>query len=102
MLTQSQPVLPLATHKYKEVACPICHFMEDLKSASIGPLLQIMWLTNRAQKPTRRSIATCGNGAATGNDRGTGRGPSWWRGPSCPIQMRMHSFAVLYRTAEVS
>ncbi|KAL8665636.1 MAG: hypothetical protein Q9202_002140 [Teloschistes flavicans] len=24
------PVLPLSTHKYKEVACPICHFMQDL------------------------------------------------------------------------
>ncbi|KAL8782629.1 MAG: hypothetical protein Q9213_005216 [Squamulea squamosa] len=26
------PVLPLATHKYKEVACPICHFTQDLKN----------------------------------------------------------------------
>ena len=26
-----QPVIPLATHKYKEVACPICHFMQDLR-----------------------------------------------------------------------
>lgn len=24
------PVLPLATHKYHELACPICHFMQDL------------------------------------------------------------------------
>ena len=28
-----QPVIPLATHKYKEVACPICHFMQDLRYA---------------------------------------------------------------------
>jgi hypothetical protein len=40
MLTQSQPVLPLATHKYKEVACPICHFMEDLKCAKDRPCAQ--------------------------------------------------------------
>ncbi|KAL2054210.1 hypothetical protein ABVK25_005351 [Lepraria finkii] len=26
------PVVPLATHKYKEVACPICHFMQDLSN----------------------------------------------------------------------
>ncbi|CAL8582978.1 hypothetical protein XPA_008618 [Xanthoria parietina] len=26
------PAIPLATHKYKEVACPICHFMQDLKN----------------------------------------------------------------------
>jgi hypothetical protein len=24
-------VIPLAAHKYREVACPICHFMQDLK-----------------------------------------------------------------------
>ena len=30
-LTRSkQPLIPLSTHKYKEVACPICHFMQDI------------------------------------------------------------------------
>ncbi|KAM0797801.1 hypothetical protein BDR22DRAFT_861596 [Usnea florida] len=24
------PVIPLSLHKYKEVACPICNFMQDL------------------------------------------------------------------------
>lgn len=24
-------MIPLATHKYEEVACNICHFMQDLK-----------------------------------------------------------------------
>ena len=30
-LMEGQPLIPLATHKYKEVACPICHFMQDLR-----------------------------------------------------------------------
>lgn len=27
---KNQPVIPLSFHKYKEVACPICNFMQDL------------------------------------------------------------------------
>ena len=39
-LTIAKPVIPLAAHKYKEVACPICHFMQDLKYTILFPQLK--------------------------------------------------------------
>jgi hypothetical protein len=33
-------VIPLSAHKYKEVACPICHFMQDLKYGILLPQIE--------------------------------------------------------------